>query len=89
MVMHERKARACSDEHERKIRGRAGAVTQGRNRAMRRLLTQAQLLLRHKRRWRNVAMGVEEETNLGEIFGEQLGVFAALGTRGPVLSDDD
>lgn len=65
---HENRGRACSDWCERKIRGWKQSVTGGRTRAVKRVLTEAQRQVKHRTRWRNVAMGRNAETELMRIF---------------------
>lgn len=67
-IEHERRGRACSEYCERKTRNSKAAVTMGRNRAVRSIMVGQQTLLRHRTRWRNVAMGRGEGTNLANIF---------------------
>lgn len=40
----------------------------GRSRAVRSVMVGQQVLVRHRTRWRNVAMGRSEGTNLAAIF---------------------
>lgn len=71
------------------MNGRASWVSRSRKLAITRRMQAEQKANQYRRRWRDVAMGRDDSGNLTAIFGHQLDVFAALGTRGPVLSDDD
>jgi hypothetical protein len=68
MALHGNRGRACCPEHERKIRGKQAAVTAGRNRAIRAQLDHAQKIGRHRRHFREVAMGTAQ-LDLLRVFG--------------------
>lgn len=65
---HSRRARACSDYCERKIRSWKQSCTAGRNRVIRKVMAGQQKAAQHKQRWRNVAMGRDAKANLLAIF---------------------
>lgn len=71
-LAHERKARACCVEHGRKLGGKTAAVTTARRRAVRAIMVAAQDELRHRTKWRQIALGVNEGPNLQRIFGLDL-----------------
>lgn len=67
--VHERRARACCDWCERKIRGRRSSVTQGQNRARQRALDAIHKRELHRAQWRDVAMGRDTQLVIAAIFG--------------------
>jgi hypothetical protein len=69
---HHQRRRACSDYCERKIRGHRQSVTYHRRRAVRVLMAEIQTREQYRKRWRAVAMGRDEATNLQTIFGLDL-----------------
>ena len=67
---HGRRARACSDYCERRIRASKASATMGRNRAVKRIVAAKQKERRNVGKWRSVAMGRDVASNLQAIFGD-------------------
>jgi hypothetical protein len=66
---HGRRARACCDWCERKIRSRRSTATAGHTRTRRRILDEIHRRELHRAQWRDVAMGRDAQLVLHAIFG--------------------
>jgi len=66
---HGRRARACSDWCERKIRGKTAYVTLSRRQAVAKVIARAQKRVRFVPQWRQLAMGAEPAEILQAVFG--------------------